>query len=131
MDTIYAFANTPHYTQAADSNVIMTRSQGNNVLASFGIYFGVNSDEKVQFRFVKGKVTGGRDYSFTSQMVEQVTKAVTDEKRYHLVDKGFFNATDTLIVQMKVTDVGLILKNSTGFEHANAATLTIDYLGDR
>jgi len=126
--------NSWHYTATtgtpADSCIIVNRAQWNAIDATFKVYWGVNTSETVEFRLVKGAVSGGRTYSLCGQQKEIVTKAIGDEKAFILHSDGYFAAGDSLILQMRTSDVGIILKPLSDFANPNSGTLNIKYLGD-
>lgn len=126
--------NTYHYSATtgtpADSCIVINRSQWNSVDATFKVYWGVNTSETVEFRMVKGAVSGGRTYSLCGQQKELVTKAIGDEKMFLLHSDGYFAQGDSLILQMRTSDTGIILKSLSDFVNPNSGTLNIKYLGD-
>lgn len=123
--------NTSHFTCAADSSLLIGRAMMLQVSAAVKEYIGVNTSETVLFRLVKGVLGGSRVYSVCGQHEETDTKSIGDNRTIGIPTShmGFY-AGDSLWLEMKTTDVGIILQPNTNFNNPASGTINLEYLFD-
>lgn len=123
--------NTPHFTIAADSSIVISKAMMLNVNSAVKKYIGVNTNETVLFRLVKGVLGGSRVYSICGQYEETVGQDIGDNRTIGIPSSDMgFAAGDSLWLEMKTTDVGIILQPNTNFANPASATMNIKYLFD-
>lgn len=124
--------NTNHFTCSADSALLIGRAMMLHVTSAVKKYVGVNTVETAYFRLVKGVLgASSRVYSICGQHEENVAQDIGTEKTIGIPpsDMGFAQG-DSLWLEMRVTDVGLILKPNTTFANPASATINLNYLFD-